>query len=458
MYNGRLHFHFTGVGGSGMSGLAEILLNLGYRVSGSDLRDSAVVQRLRRLGAIVAIGHTPENLPEEASLVVFSSAVADDNPEISEARRRGLPVIRRAEVLAELIRLKYGVVVAGSHGKTTTTAMIGRILEVGGKDPTIVLGGTLSSSGGGGILGRGDFLVAESDESDRSFLLLSPAIAIVTNIDAEHLGAYGSLEELERSFSQFLHAVPFYGLAVLCADDPRVMALAGTLERRMITYGFSQHAQLSAMDISFAPGSSTFTLTKEGVAVETLTLPMPGRHMVLNALAACAVGLEVGVTIEDIKKALATLPRIGRRMEVLAQKNDITVISDYGHHPTEIGATLAAVRDSWMQAHRRLRVVFEPHRFSRTKDCYEQFLDAFGAADELIMGDIYAAGEPPIDGISGEGLFEAIRHTSKRWVPKLGDVPTLLQNEVEAGDLILFMGAGPIGGVGEQFAQSVRER
>jgi UDP-N-acetylmuramate--alanine ligase len=458
MYNGRLHFHFTGVGGSGMSGLAEILLNLGYRVSGSDIKHSTVVERLRRLGATVAIGHTPEHLPEEASLVVFSSAVGGDNPEIVEARRRGLPVIRRAEVLAELIRLKYGVVVAGSHGKTTTTAMIGRILEVGGKDPTIVLGGTLSSSGGGGILGRGDFLVAESDESDRSFLLLSPAIAIVTNIDSEHLGAYGSLAELERSFSQFLHAVPFYGLAVLCADDPRVMALASTLERRMVTYGFSQHAHLSAMDISFAPGSSTFTLTREGVSIETVTLPMPGRHMVLNALAACAVGLEVGVAIEDIKKALATLPRIGRRMEVLAHKNDITVMSDYGHHPTEIGATLEAVRDSWMQSHRRLRVVFEPHRFSRTKDCYDQFLDAFGAAVELIMGDIYAAGEQPIDGISGEGLFEAIRHSSKRWVPKLGNVPRLLHEDLTEGDLILFMGAGPIGAVGEQFAQSVRER
>lgn len=458
MYNGRLHFHFTGVGGSGMSGLAEILLNLGYQVSGSDLKDSPVVQRLRRLGAMVSIGHAAEHLPADASLVVFSSAVGGDNPEIEEARRRGLPVIRRAEVLAELIRLKYGVVVAGSHGKTTTTAMIGRILEVGGKDPTIVLGGTLSSSGGGGILGRGDFLVAESDESDRSFLLLSPAIAVVTNIDAEHLGAYGSLAELERSFAQFLHTVPFYGLAVLCADDHRVMTLAATLERRMITYGFSPSAQLSAMDITFAPGSSTFTLTKEGVAVATMSLPMAGRHMVLNALAACAVGLEVGVTIEQIQHALATLPRIGRRMEVLAQRDGITVMTDYGHHPTEIGATLAAVRDSWMQEHSRLRVVFEPHRFSRTQDCYDQFLDAFVAADELIVGDIYAAGESPIDGISGEGLFAAIRHPDKRWVPKLGDVSSLLAGDVIAGDLVLFMGAGPIGGVSEQFAQSIRER
>lgn len=441
-----------------MSGLAEILLNLGYRVSGSDVKDSPVVRRLCSLGATVAIGHAAENVPAEASLVVFSSAVGVENPEIAEARRRGLPVIRRAEVLAELIRLKYGVVVAGSHGKTTTTAMVGRILEVGGKDPTIVVGGTLSSSGGGGILGRGDFLVAEADESDRSFLLLSPAIAIVTNIDAEHLGAYGSLAELERSFAQFLFAVPFYGLAVLCADDERVMALASKLERRVVTYGFSPEAQLSAIDVRFEPGMSRFTLTRDGKPVASLTLPMPGRHMVLNALAACAVGIELGIPIEHISEALVTLPRIGRRMEVLAQDDDVTVMTDYGHHPTEVRATLAAVRDSWMQKHRRLRVIFEPHRFSRTQDCFEEFLDAFSAADELIIGDIYPAGEEPIAGLSGSVLCESIRHPNKRSVPKLAEALPLLREEVLSGDLVLFMGAGPIGALGEQFAQSVRRR
>lgn len=456
MYNARLHFHFTGVGGSGMSGLAEILLNLGYRVSGSDVKDSPVVRRLRSLGATVAIGHAAEEVPEEASLVVFSSAVAADNPEIIEARRRGLPVIRRAEVLAELIRLKYGVVVAGSHGKTTTTAMTGRILEVGGKDPTIVVGGTLSSSGGGGILGRGDFLVAEADESDRSFLLLSPAIAIVTNIDAEHLGAYGSLAELERSFAQFLHAVPFYGLAVLCADDPRIMALAAKLERRVVTYGFSPDAQLSAVDVRFEPGMSHFTLTREGRPLASLSLPMPGRHMVLNALAACAVGIELGIPIEAIGEALETLPRIGRRMEVLAHGDGITVMTDYGHHPTEVRATLAAVRDSWMQEHRRLRVVFEPHRYSRTKDCFAEFLDAFSAADELIIGEIYPAGEEPIAGVTGSILCDSIDHPQKRWMPKLAEALPLIREESSAGDLVLFMGAGPIGALSEQFAQSVR--
>jgi UDP-N-acetylmuramate--alanine ligase len=456
MYNTRLHFHFTGVGGVGMSGLAEILLNLGYQVSGSDLKESLSVKRLRDLGAAVAIGHAAEHLSPAASLVVFSSAVSGENPEILEARRRGLPVIRRAEVLAELIRLKYGVVVAGSHGKTTTTAMVGRILEVGGKDPTIIVGGTLSSSGGGGILGRGEFLVAEADESDRSFLLLSPAIAVVTNIDDEHLGAYGSLADLEQSFSQFLHSVPFYGLAVVCADDPRVMRVAASLERRIVTYGFSPAAQLSAIDISFRPGESTFTVTQDGESIATMTLPMPGRHMVLNALAACAVGIELGIPVAQIGEALGTMPRIGRRMEVLARAHGITVMSDYGHHPTEIRATLKAVRESWMQEHQRLRVIFEPHRYSRTSDCFGQFLDCFAAADEVMVSEIYAAGESPMADISGERLFQAMRHAGKRWLPKIADSLPTLREEMMPGDLVLFMGAGSIGGIGEQFARSLQ--
>jgi UDP-N-acetylmuramate--alanine ligase len=456
MYNSGLHFHFTGVGGSGMSGLAEILLNLGYKVSGSDMKDSPVVWRLRSLGANISIGHKIDNLHSDASLVVFSSAVSDQNPEIIEARRRGLPVIRRAEVLAELIRLKYGIVVAGSHGKTTTTAMIGRILEVGGKDPTIVVGGTLSSSGGGGILGRGDFLVAEADESDKSFLLLSPAIAVVTNIDEEHLAAYGSLEELERSFGQFLHAVPFYGLAVLCADDHRVMKLAESFERRVVTYGFSERAHLTARDVRFSPGFSSFTLVREGMPLGEIKMPMAGRHMVLNSLAACAVGIELGLSIEEISQALGTLPRIGRRMEVLARGDGITVMTDYGHHPTEIKATLLGVRDSWMQDHKRLRVIFEPHRYSRTKECFSEFLDAFESADELMIGEIYPAGEKPIEGISGEVLFESIKHANKSWLPSIIEALPQIREQSRTGDLVLFMGAGPVGGMAEQFALSVR--
>jgi UDP-N-acetylmuramate--alanine ligase len=452
MYNTKLHFHFTGIGGSGMSGIAEVLLTLGYRVSGTDQRQSSVLDRLASLGATIAVGHSREHLAKDASILVYSSAVTQSNPELVEARARGIPVIRRAEVLAELIRLKYGVVVAGAHGKTTTTAMIGRILEEGGKDPTVILGGTLRSSGGGGVLGRGDFLVAESDESDRCFLLLSPAIAVVTNIDAEHLSAYGSMEELERSFSQFLHAVPFYGLAITCADDPRVASLAASLERRVVTYGLESPATITAHDIKLEPGSSSYVVVKDNQEIGTVSLGMSGRHMVLNSLAAIAVGLEVGIPMETITRALRQMPGIARRMELLRDHQDLLVMSDYGHHPTELRATIRAVRDAWSSRFKRLVVVFQPHRYSRTKDCFEQFRDVFGDADIVLITEIYSAGEAPIPGISGETLCESLQHAGREFVGGVDGLSQRLKSVTLPGDLVLFLGAGSIGSIAEEYA------
>jgi UDP-N-acetylmuramate--alanine ligase len=457
MYHKNLHFHFTGIGGSGMSGIAQILLNLGYGVSGSDLAESKIVQHLRHNGARVTIGHAPENLPVNCSLLVYSSAVVASNPEIVEAQRRGLPLVRRAEVLAELMRLKYGVAVAGSHGKTTTTSMVAEILERGGLDPTVIIGGRVKSSDSGSRLGKGDYLVAESDESDRSFLLLKPTVAIVTNIDAEHMSAYKSLEDLEGAFAQFVSAVPFYGLAILCIDDMKVRNLAQKHGGRKMTYGFSADAELRAQQVTHDKSRSFYELYLREEKLAVVELAMPGRHMVLNSLAAIAVGLEFGIELAEILAALRLFSGVERRLEIIGAAAGVTVMNDYGHHPAEIRATLRAVRDGWSRDFKRLVVVFQPHRYTRTRDCFADFIEAFHDADMLFLMDIYSAGEVAVEGVSGELLATAVNHPNKTFCSSAGETLEHVLNHVQAGDMLVFLGAGSVGALSQQCLAALQE-
>ena len=458
MYNPNLHFHFTGIGGSGMSGIAEILVGLGFRVSGSDLKASDITQRLERLGATINIGHAQSHLPESASLLVYSSAVSQDNPEVIEATQRGLPVIRRAEVLAELMRLKYGVAVAGSHGKTTTTSMTAAILEEGGLDPTVIIGGQVKSIGTGGKLGKGTVLVAESDESDRSFLLLKPTIAIVTNIDSEHMNAYASLSDLEESFEQFIGAVPFYGLSILCIDDPKVRELVGKCKGRKLTYGVSPDAELRVENVAPSPTHTSYDVVRGDEVICHIKLPMLGKHIALNSLAAIAVGLEFGVSPASITRALNEFGGVGRRLEVIGAPKGITVINDYGHHPTEIRATIGAVRAGWGETLGKLHVVFQPHRYTRTRDCFAQFLDAFSECDNLVITEVYSAGEDAIEGISSEVLCQAIQHPSHHYVQLLDDVLPGLVRDLTTGDVVICLGAGSIGTLPKKLISEIESR
>lgn len=439
-----------------MSGIAEILLSLGFKVSGSDISNSAVCKRLESLGAAVSIGQRASNIPEDVSLLVYSSAVRQDNPELQEARNREIPVVRRAEVLAELMRLKFGVGVAGSHGKTTTTSMIAAVLEAGGLDPTVIIGGQLHSLGSGGRLGRGDYLVAETDESDKSFLLLKPTLAVVTNIDSEHLSAYSSFSELEDSFEQFVNSVPFYGLSVLCVDDPRVRALSERYRRRKLTYGISPDAQLrgtafvSRIESATGKFSTRFDVSKDGTFLASMELSMLGLHIAVNSLAAIGIGLEFGIPIDVIKAALKNFSGVKRRLEVLGKVKGVTVVSDYGHHPTEIKATIHAIRSGWCEELKTLRVVFQPHRFTRTRECFDEFLDAFGECDSLVITDIYSAGEDALEGVTSQSLLAAMRHPDGRIIAPVEEaLSTVLKESVE-GDVVLFLGAGSIGTFAER--------
>jgi UDP-N-acetylmuramate--alanine ligase len=458
MYNSKLHFHFTGIGGSGMSGIAEILLGLGFAVSGSDIKEGEMTTRLRERGATISLGHAPENLPLGASLVVYSSAVSLDNPELVEARRRELPVIRRAEVLAELMRLKYGVAVAGSHGKTTTTSMTATILEVGGLDPTVIIGGQVKSIGTGGKLGKGSVLVAESDESDRSFLLLKPTVAVVTNIDSEHLNAYASLTDLEESFEKFIEAVPFYGLAVLCIDDPKVRDLAHRCKSRKVTYGISPDADIRAENITTSKTTTSYDVVRGNKVLARIHLPMLGKHIAINSLAAIAVALEFEVSIDTIVMALNEFEGVGRRLEVIGEAQGVTVINDYGHHPTEVKATIGAIRAGWGDALRRFHVVFQPHRYSRTRDCFAQFLDAFHDCDALYLTDIYSAGEPPLEGITSEILSQAMQHQSCTYIGAYDTAVATVTPELKEGDVLLCLGAGSIGTLPRKFLEAIELR
>ncbi len=452
--------HFVGIGGIGMSGLAELLHNQGYRVTGSDLREGPSVARLRGLGVAVAIGHDAAHVGG-ADVVVYSSAVSARNPELLEAEQGKIPVIPRAEMLAEVMRLKDGIAVAGSHGKTTTTSMIAHVLDAAGLDPTAVIGGRVlaaESDRTGARLGRGELLVAEADESDGSFLRLAPVIAVVTNVDPEHLNHYGSVERLEEAFVSFANRVPFWGLSVLCLDHPRVQALLPRMTRRTTTYGLSPQADLAASEVVPDAWGMRFEVRRRGESLGGLRLPVPGRHNVQNALATLAVALELEVPFAVAGPALAGFPGLERRFETRGESRGVRVVDDYGHHPAEIRATLAAARQNHAG---RLVVVFQPHRYTRTRDLFEDFATAFHEADRLVVTEIYAAGEAKIPGCEGEALAEAIRargHRNVSFLPDLEEIPERLAPDLAPGDLVLTLGAGSISILGARLlAQLARE-
>ena len=445
--------HFVGIGGAGMGGIAEVLINLGYQVSGSDLKANAVTQRLQGLGAKVFIGHRPEHVAG-TDVVVVSSAVAADNSEILEARARRIPVVRRAEMLAELMRFRFGIAIAGTHGKTTTTSLVASVLTEGGLDPTFVIGGKLTSAGAHARLGTGQYLVAEADESDASFLHLQPLIAVVTNIDADHLSAYGGdFARLRATFVEFLQHLPFYGLAVLCADDPEVRRILPEVGRPLATYGTTEDADFRATHIESRGGVTRFRLwlPKHTSPLET-TLNLAGRHNVLNALAAAAVAHDLGVSDEALLKALAGFQGVGRRFqmhgELRTSFGKVLLVDDYGHHPRELAVTLKAAREAWPE--RRLVVAFQPHRYTRTRDLFDDFAEVLSQADALLLTEVYAAGEAPIAGADGRALARAIRNRGKVdpvFVQRSSDLPEALRAVLKDGDLLVTLGAGDIGAV-----------
>jgi UDP-N-acetylmuramate--alanine ligase len=446
--------HFVGIGGIGMSGIAEVLLNLGYGVTGSDLVASPVTRRLESLGGKVILGHSEKNV-KGADVVVISAAVRPDNPEVAEARRLLIPVIPRAEMLAELMRMKYGVAIAGSHGKTSTTSMVAQVLSGANLDPTIVIGGRLEILGSNAKLGKGDLLVAEADESDGSFLHLSPTIAVVTNIDAEHLDHYGSLSRLQDAFVDFLNKVPFYGTGIVCLDDPRIGEILPRLARKIVTYGLTDGPDLKADGIEVKEFTSRFHVSLRGKSLGPVALKVPGRHSISNSLAAIAVGLELDLPFDWVASHLARFRGADRRFQPKGEVNGILVIDDYGHHPAEIRATLEAARRGW---NRRTVVIFQPHRYSRARALHDEFARSFGQADVLVVTDIYPAGETPVPGVSGESLAEAIRregHPDVTLVRELKDVPEFLVSRVRPGDMVITMGAGSVWRVGEEFLRRV---
>jgi UDP-N-acetylmuramate--alanine ligase len=451
MYQKSYHIHFVGIGGIGMSGMAELLLNLGYEVSGSDLRPTDITARLVRLGGIVFKDHRPEHI-ERADVVVVSSAVGPENPECVAARKAMVPVIPRGEMLAELMRLKYGIAVAGAHGKTTTTWIISSVLEQGGLDPTMVIGGKLNSLGSNARLGQGEFIVAEADESDGSFLKLSHTIAVVTNIDAEHLDYYRDLEEIKDVFLDFINKVPFYGMAVVCLDNDAIQALIPKIEKRFVTYGLTSQADYQAKDVTFEGLRSRYRVLRHGKPLGWVDLNFPGLHNVYNSMASTAVGLELGISLERILDSLKDMEGVQRRLEVKGSTQGVTVVDDYGHHPTEIRMTLQAARQCWPD--RRLVVVFQPHRYSRAAALFDDFTRAFYQADSLVVLPIYPAGEAPIENISGQALYDGIRlhgHKDVVFQDGLDAALSYLKGAVRQGDLILTLGAGDVWQVGERF-------
>ncbi|OGD34285.1 MAG: UDP-N-acetylmuramate--L-alanine ligase [Candidatus Aminicenantes bacterium RBG_19FT_COMBO_58_17] len=446
-----------GIGGTGMSGIAEVLLNLGYKVSGTDLQTNDVTLRLVRLGARISKGHRAERV-RGADVVVISSAVKEDNVEVQEARLLKIPVIPRAEMLAELMRMKYGIAVAGSHGKTTTTSMIALVLEYGGFDPTIIVGGRLNTVGANAKLGAGDFIVAEADESDRSFLYLSPFIAVLTNIDDEHLDQYQNVEEIKKTFINFANKVPFYCPIILCLDDPNLQSLIPQLERRLITYGFSTQADVFARDHVFSGFQSSSVLYHKGKKIGALKLQVPGKHNISNSMAAVAAGLDLDMPPKVILKALEDYTGTGRRFELKKEINGIMVVEDYGHHPTEIRATLDAAKRGWP---RRLVVVFQPHRYTRLSLLMDSFATAFNQADVLVVTEVYPAGETPIPGVTGRVLYEAVRqfgHKNVHFEPNLKKVAALVRRLAQPGDIVLAQGAGNITKVVPEIIAGLEEK
>jgi UDP-N-acetylmuramate--alanine ligase len=451
------HLHFTGIGGIGMSGIAEVLLNLGYQISGSDVKLSPITDRLAQMGARIYEGHDSANVTGARALVV-SSAVDEQNPEVQEARRLQIPVIPRGELLAELMRLKYGIAVAGSHGKTTTTSMTATILNYAGLDPTVVVGGRVGTMGGSNArVGRSDFLVVESDESDGSFLKLAPIVAVVTNIDREHVDHYPSLDAIREAFIEFVNKVPFYGAVIVCLDDPNVQSILPAIRRRTITYGTSTQADIEAMDIGCGHFASDFRLRYRTTDLGRFHLRIPGRHNVLNAMAAVAVAMELEVKPDIIREALAEFSGVDRRFQVRGKERGITVVDDYGHHPTEIKATLEGAK---LCGFRRIHVLFQPHRYTRTFHLIDEFARAFHAADSLFVLDIYAASEKPIEGVSAESLVERIRQFGHRGVEYVGTIDRgveALLGVAQDGDLVLTLGAGNVWQAGERLLAHLKE-
>jgi UDP-N-acetylmuramate--alanine ligase len=460
------NIHFVGIGGSGMNGIAEVLLNLGFKVSGSDLSESAVTQRLQALGATIYYGHDTNNL-RDADAVVTSTAVKADNPEVIAAREKRIPVVPRAVMLAELMRLRQGIAVAGTHGKTTTTSLVTSVLAKGGYDPTFVIGGRLNSSGANARLGTGEFIVAEADESDASFLYLTPILAVVTNIDADHMETYGhDFGKLKQAFVDFIERLPFYGRAMLCIDDENVREILPRISKPVTTYGFSEDAQIRAVNVRHEGGKMCFTALcrHNSVPIDLqVTLNLAGLHNVLNALAAIAVALEVGVTEDAIVAALEEFQGVGRRMQrygevSLPSGGSFTLIDDYGHHPVEMKATLAAVRGAF--PNKRLLLAFQPHRYTRTRDLFEDFVKVMSGVDALALSEIYAAGEAPIVAADGRALMHALRvagQTEATFVEKISDMPQTILQMARAGDVVLTMGAGTIGGVPAQVKQMAQK-
>ncbi len=457
MYGKIEKIHFVGIGGIGMSGIAEVLLNLGYKVSGSDLRSSEITERLASLGGEIFYGHARENIAN-VDVVVISSAVHDDNPEVIEARERLIPVIPRAEMLAELMRMKYGIAIAGTHGKTTTTSMVSTILGHAGIDPTIVIGGRLDSIGSNAKLGQGKFLVAEADESDGSFLKLSPTIAVVTNIDADHLDFYSGIGQIKDTFVEFINKIPFYGLAVLCLDNGNVADIIPRVKKRFITYGLSSQADFRASDIRISGNATSFVAHFKGERLGEVSFKMPGAHNVLNALACIAVAMELNVPFEVIREGFHDFGGVGRRFQIKGEVGGIMVVDDYGHHPTEIKATLAAAKGGW--GDRRLVVVFQPHRYTRTRELFAEFVKSFYDADLLVLTDIYPAGEPPIPGVTAEALWQSVRKHGQKdavYIADRQEIAGHLLKIARTGDIVLTLGAGNIWQVGEALLAALRE-
>ncbi len=455
------HVHFVGIGGAGMSGIAEVLHNLGYEVSGSDLRENAVTRRLAGMGIRVDIGHAAQHVTGSDAVVV-STAIDAGNPELQAARDKRIPVVPRAEMLAELMRFRYGIAVAGTHGKTTTTSLIASLLAEGGLDPTFVIGGLLNSAASHAQLGAGHYLVAEADESDASFLYLQPSMAVVTNIDADHLPTYeGDFDRLRQTFIEFLHHLPFYGLAVLCLDDPEVEDILAEVTRPVITYGTHPDADVRAIDVTQSAAQSHFSVVRpEHAKALPVTLNLPGKHNVLNALAAIAVATELGVPDKAIQKALAGFQGIGRRFqiagEISTQAGKVLMIDDYGHHPRELAPTLAAVRAGWPG--RRLVVVFQPHRYTRTRDLFDDFVQVLSEVDVLVLCEVYAAGEAPIAGADGRALARGIRargQVDPVFVEELDALPEVLNDLLADGDVLLTLGAGDIGSAAQRLVTAL---
>ena len=455
MYGKIKKIHFVGIGGIGMSGIAEVLLNLGYQVSGSDLAKSETTERLASLGATVALGHDEKNL-EDVDVVVISTAVRADNPEVVSAHRQLIPVIPRAEMLAELMRMKYGIAIAGTHGKTTTTSMVATILSHAGIDPTVVIGGRLDSLGTNAKLGQGKFLVAEADESDGTFMKLSPTIAVVTNIDADHLDYYSDLNEIRETFVAFINKIPFYGVSVLCLDDVNIQACIPQVKKHFITYGLTSQADFQASDIVHEGERTSFDVHHDGEKLGSITLHMPGQHNVLNALAAVAVGMELELPFATIADGLDEFGGVQRRFQVKYNQDEIMVVDDYGHHPVEIMATLSAACSGW---ERRVVAVFQPHRYSRTQALFEDFLKAFYQADKLIVMDVYAASEEPIPGVEAKDLCDGISGHGHKDVTYLADKESVVRHlleHVQPGDMVITLGAGNVWQVGEEFIRALK--